>query len=78
MSSRWLTGVLCLLAAVGLAISAGCSNAFSAERNRRRAYVVRRDLDRMVDDVDWILGLDEPSIIYEDSYPPYGSGRLAR
>ena len=78
MSSRWLTGVLCLLAVVGLAISAGCSNAFSAERNRRRADVVRRDMDRMVDDVDWMLGFDEPSIIYEDSFPPYGAGRLTR
>lgn len=77
MSSRWLTGLLCLLTIVAMAISAGCSNAFSAERNRRRTDVMRRDLDRMADDWDWLFGLDEPNSVYEDGFPPYGSGRLA-
>ncbi|MFW6189207.1 MAG: hypothetical protein ACOC7T_02140 [Planctomycetota bacterium] len=70
MRNRWLSAVLCLLVAVGLIASMGC-NAFTAERNRRRAYVARSDADRIADDVDWLLGLDEPSILYEESFTPY-------
>ena len=55
MKSRWLAGLLCLIALVAIAISTGCTEAFSVERNRRRAYVVERDADRIVDDVDWAL-----------------------
>jgi hypothetical protein len=29
------------------------------------------DLDRIPDDFDWILGFDEPSILYEPTFPPY-------
>ena len=66
MTSRWVTVVLCLLTVVGLSASLGCS----AERNRYRSYSMKRDLDRLVDDVDWALGLDETNICYEDSFPP--------
>lgn len=34
------------------------------------AFTLRTDLDHLADDVDWALGLEEPSILYEDSFPP--------
>lgn len=71
MTSRWLTVLLCTLTVLGMALSLGCANAFTEERTARRAYAIRTDLDHMVDDVDWALGLDEPSILYEDSFPPH-------
>jgi len=67
MTSRWVGIVLCLLTVVAISVSLGCS----AERNRRRSYSMETDLDHLVDDVDWALGLDEPSILYEDSFPPH-------
>ena len=67
MRSRWLVMLACIVTVAFLIASLGCS----AERNRRRAVSVRTDLDRIVDDVDWILGLDEPSIQYEETFPPY-------
>jgi len=70
MKSRWVTKLLCVVAVTGLVLSLGC-NAFSAERQRRRAYSVRTDLNYMVDDVDWLLGLDEPSALHEETFPPY-------
>jgi len=78
MKSHWLAGLVCVVTLAAMVLSAGCSNPVSADRNRRRAYVVQTDLDHMTDDIDWALGLDEPSILYEDSFPPYGYGRLAR
>ena len=66
MTSRWVTGVLCLLTVLALSMSLGCS----AERNRYRANSMKTDLHHMVDDIDWFFGLDEPSILYEDSFPP--------
>jgi hypothetical protein len=70
MSSRWLTVVLCSLALIGVSLSLGCAEMFSAERNRRRSYVMKSDVDRIPDEIDWALGLDEPSTLYEDSFPP--------
>jgi hypothetical protein len=31
---------------------------------------MRQDLNRMVDDIDWFFGLDEPSTLYENTFPP--------
>ncbi len=70
MRNWWLTRLLCVCALAGLVVSLGC-NAFSADRQRRRAISIRTDLDHMVDDFDWILGLDEPSTLHEQSFPPY-------
>ncbi len=70
MRNRWLAAMLCLVAVAGLVISMGC-NAFTPERNRRRVAVMQSDMDRMVDEVDWLLGLDEPSTLYEDTFTPY-------
>ena len=71
MASRWLTAFLCLLTVVGISVSLGCANAFTAQRRRMRIQSVEVDSDNIIDDVDWILGLDEPSTLYEDSFPPY-------
>ena len=70
MRSRWVTALVCLVAVAGLLVATGCSQ----ERNARRAYVIKSDLDRMPDDLDWLFGLDEPSILYEVTFPPYRSG----
>jgi hypothetical protein len=67
MRSRWLIRLACVLTVAVFIVTCGCS----AERNRRRAYSVRTDLDHMVDDFDWMVGLDEPSILYEETFPPY-------
>jgi hypothetical protein len=67
MIARWLTVVLCFLLLVGISAALGCS----VERNRYRTDSMRTDLDHLVDDVDWALGIDEPSILYEDSFPPH-------
>lgn len=67
MITRWVTVVLCFLMVVGVSASLGCS----AERNRYRTDSMSRDLDHMVDDVDWALGIEEPSMLYEDSFPPH-------
>jgi len=64
MITRWVGVVLCLIMVVG-------SLCCTLERNRYRNYSMRRDIDSMVDDVDWTLGLDEKSSLYESSFPPY-------
>ena len=68
MASRGLTMLLCLLTVAGFAVSLGC--AVSEERSRRHAYVIREDLKHLTQDIDWVLGLDDPSGIHEDSFPP--------
>ena len=70
MIAKRMTLLVAFLAAIILASTLGCANAFSEERNRRRLQVIRMDLEHMVDDIDWVLGLDEPSVLYEDSFPP--------
>ncbi len=70
MSKRLVTFALCLLAVMGLVLSSGC-RAFTPEKTQRYHSVVRQDLDMMEADAVWILGLDEPSISHEDTFPPY-------
>jgi len=70
MSRRWLSTVACLLALAAISISLGCSHYWARERTRRRADVVKMDWYRTGDDLDWVLGFDESSILYEDSFPP--------
>lgn len=68
MKGKRFARVVCLLLICSFVIIAGCQ-AFSAERNRRRRYSMRTDLDRLVDDVDWILGLQRPSRLYDETRP---------
>lgn len=70
MRQRSVILTLCLLAVIGLIVSTGC-NAFSPEKMERRRRVVRQDLQLIPDDVDWVLGLDEPSVVHEETFPPY-------
>ncbi|MHC4480309.1 MAG: hypothetical protein ACYS8K_03775 [Planctomycetota bacterium] len=71
MASRWLAGLLCLVTLMAILLSVGCANAFTEERVRRRKFAMETDLDHLIDDVDWALGIEEPSILYEDSFPPH-------
>ncbi len=70
MAKRCLAIFLCLLAVAALILSTGCAY-FTPQKNARRLRVARADLSRLPDDVDWVLGLDEPTILYEDGLPPY-------
>ena len=67
MRNRWLAAVLCLVMAAGFIVSLGCT----AENTATAAASIRADARRLPDDVLWVLGLDEPSILYEDTFPPY-------
>jgi hypothetical protein len=67
MRNPWTIRTVCLLLALGFVVSLCACNAFSPQRQRRRAYVIRTDLDRMVDDVDWILGLHQPTSLYNET-----------
>ena len=68
MTRRGLSTLLCLLAVLGFALSLGCS--VTEERRSRRRYAVREDLHHMRDDLDWALGIDGPSILYDDTMTP--------
>ena len=70
MRKRWLVRLTFMLTVAVIIVSVGC-NAFSEERQRRRSVSIWTDLDHMVDDVDWALGLDQPSSLYEETFPPY-------
>ena len=65
MSSLWTRGLVCVLALLGMIAVSGCSYAFSAERNRHRLRVMKRDVELLVDDIDWVLGFDESSMLRE-------------
>ncbi|MFW6044911.1 MAG: hypothetical protein ACOCR1_04120 [Planctomycetota bacterium] len=62
---------VCVLALLGVssAVMSGCRamNAFSPQRQRQRRYAIDTDLDRMVDDADWILGLKRPSGLHNEN-----------
>lgn len=67
MITRWVSAVLCFLMIVGISASLGCT----VERNRYRVNSMQTDLRNLVRDVDWALGIDEPSMLHEDSFPPF-------
>ena len=68
MRRKWFIHAICLLGLLCISLTAGCK-AFSPERNRMRMHSIRTDLDRMVTDVDWILGFQEPSPLYDPIRP---------
>ncbi len=67
MRKRWLAVVMCLIIGATFTGTLGCSSTRSATA----VASMRQDLNRLPDDVQWALGLDEPSILYEDTFPPY-------
>jgi hypothetical protein len=66
MKKLRIVALVGLLSVMGFVFLGGC-NAFSPERQRQRTYSIKTDLDRMVDDVDWILGLHRPTTLYNES-----------
>lgn len=58
--------VICLFVSVA---ASGCQmlKINTPERQRRRKYVIRTDLDRMIDDADWVLGLRRPSRLHNEA-----------
>jgi len=66
MRSSRAARVICLVVAAGFLLICGCG-AYSPERQRNRAYVTRTDLDHATDDVDWILGLTQPTQSFDES-----------
>jgi len=68
MKLTWLMKVICIVTLLAiLVVTFGCRNYSTPERERRRAYAVRSDMDRMSDDVDWILGLHRPVFSYDET-----------
>ena len=57
--------ILALGLCVWILVGAGCS-LVDPDDNRRRLNVMKTELDLMVEDLDFILGLDQPSrLVYE-------------
>jgi hypothetical protein len=69
MLTRRLTWLLCLAALFCTVLTSGCSS--DPARRYTQTYTVRTDLGRLAHEIDWILGLDEPSILFDASMPPY-------
>jgi hypothetical protein len=67
MRKRWLAVVMCLVIGATFAVSLGCTPQRRAIANAS----VNNDVNQLQDDLQWIVGLDEPSILYEDTVPPY-------
>jgi len=69
MKNRFIVAALCMLALAGAALLTGCQ--VTPEQSREQAYVKHMDRSRINDDWTWILGLDDPSILYNESLPPF-------
>ena len=72
MRNRWLVALVCFVTLACFASSFGCS----PQRNARRAEVIATDLNRLPDDIDWVLNLDAPSMLYEDTFRPYPCSKV--
>ncbi len=68
MRRKWFVHAICLLGLLCISLTAGC-NAFTPERNRMRMHSIRTDMEHIVTDVDWMLGLQEPSPLYHPARP---------
>ena len=73
MRHSWGARTLLLAAALSLLVASGCGIMWAGmtdpERQHRRAYTIRTDLDRIWDDVDWMLGLHRPTPLYDETIP---------
>lgn len=65
--------VICLfvLSAIALSFGTGChaTSWSSAKRQRRRQYVIETDLDNLTKDLDYVLGLRNPSRLVDETSP---------
>ena len=66
MKTAWTARVLCLVVALSIVAISGCAGAFTPERKRRRQMAIRTDIEHMYDDVDWVLGVHQPSRSFDD------------
>ena len=71
MKSHLIGRFFCLLVGLAFVVSVGCADYTSAERQRYRSYTWRQDAHHLSDDIDWVLAVDVPSMLYEDTFTPY-------
>ncbi len=73
MKNRRVGRLLVVSAVLFALFASGCTSIWQAyshpDRQRRRAYAIRTDLDRIADDVDYIFGLHRPSSLYDETFP---------
>ena len=67
MRNCWLAFTLCMITAACFFFSLGCG----AERNATMVNSIGVNCDRIQDDLIWAFDLDEPSMMYDDTFPPY-------
>jgi hypothetical protein len=67
MRGCWAVRIFFLLVVLVLVVACGCSTYNTPRRQRMRAYTVQTDLDRAVDDWDWIIGMDRPQVMYDST-----------
>jgi hypothetical protein len=70
MRTHGLTVIIGLVAVAALVVCTGCGM-FTPERNARRVAIMKEDMSHIPDEVDWLLGLDDYSSLYDDTLPPY-------
>jgi hypothetical protein len=69
MRSRCLVLLLALVALLGVLGMTGCST--TPAQRRTRALTIHTDRENMKRELDWMLGLEDASILWDYSFPPY-------
>ena len=69
MRSRCFILVVSLFALAGISLSSGCST-YPAQR-RTRQVTMTTDRENMKREIDWMLGVEDPSMLWDYSFPPY-------
>jgi hypothetical protein len=69
MKSRFVRGLICLVALGAATVLTGCSTTPAQARSRARAH--RLNMDMMRHEVDWIIGMEDASILYDETMAPY-------
>lgn len=69
MRSRFIAILVSLAALAGLFCMTGC-NTYPAQR-RTRQLTIAQDRENMKREIDWMLGVEDPSILWDYSFPPY-------
>ncbi len=69
MNETWKTVVILMVCLSVSLVASGCQmlKINTPERKRKRMYTIKTDLDRMVDDADWVLGLQRPSRLHNEA-----------
>jgi hypothetical protein len=69
MRTRFVRGLICLAVLAVISVLAGCETTPAQARSRARAWRINKDY--MAHEWDWIMGVDDPSILYQETMPPY-------